>query len=206
MRSPAAAPALGWCSVLGLFADVMLSRPIGLGALGLVLAAEAMRGRAALLPRRAVRAGMAGGGRAASALMLAGDATSCCGWRWCRAPGLGPLLAHLVATALAYPVVVGRARLGAAACAPRAAARRRPAGAARVKPPPNAQAAGPAHHPPGADAARAAGRASSALLGWRMRDLQIEQSEHYRLLAEENRINIRLIPPARGMISTAPAG
>lgn len=35
-------------------------------------------------------------------------------------------------------------------------------------------------------------------LGWRMRDLQILQSERYRMLAEENRINIRLIPPARG--------
>ncbi len=38
------------------------------------------------------------------------------------------------------------------------------------------------------------------VLGWRMADLQVEQSERYRLLAEENRINIRLIPPARGMI------
>ena len=37
-------------------------------------------------------------------------------------------------------------------------------------------------------------------LGWRMRDLQIVQNERYRLLAEENRINIRLIPPARGII------
>ena len=37
-------------------------------------------------------------------------------------------------------------------------------------------------------------------LGWRMRDLQIVQNEHYRLLAEENRINMRLIPPARGII------
>jgi penicillin-binding protein 2 len=39
-----------------------------------------------------------------------------------------------------------------------------------------------------------------ALLGWRARELQIEQNERYRLLAEENRINIRLIPPARGLI------
>jgi len=37
-------------------------------------------------------------------------------------------------------------------------------------------------------------------LGWRMRELQILQNERYRLLAEENRVNIRLIPPARGMI------
>jgi penicillin-binding protein 2 len=38
-------------------------------------------------------------------------------------------------------------------------------------------------------------------LGWRMRDLQIIQNAHYRTLAEENRINIRLIPPARGIIT-----
>ncbi|WP_424932430.1 penicillin-binding protein 2 [Amaricoccus macauensis] len=37
-------------------------------------------------------------------------------------------------------------------------------------------------------------------LGWRMRDLQIVQNAHYHLLAEENRINIRLLPPARGLI------
>ena len=37
-------------------------------------------------------------------------------------------------------------------------------------------------------------------LGWRMRALQIDQGEHYLMLAEENRINIRLIPPARGEI------
>ncbi|WP_299353790.1 penicillin-binding protein 2 [uncultured Shimia sp.] len=38
------------------------------------------------------------------------------------------------------------------------------------------------------------------LLGLRMRQLQVEQADQYRLLAEENRINIRLIPPARGEI------
>jgi penicillin-binding protein 2 len=38
------------------------------------------------------------------------------------------------------------------------------------------------------------------LLGWRMRDLQVEQADEFRLLAEENRINIRLLPPARGLI------
>jgi len=37
-------------------------------------------------------------------------------------------------------------------------------------------------------------------LGWRMRQLQVEQSDQYRLLAEENRINIRLIAPERGQI------
>lgn len=37
-------------------------------------------------------------------------------------------------------------------------------------------------------------------LGWRLRRIQIEENERYRLLAEENRINMRLIPPARGLI------
>ncbi len=38
------------------------------------------------------------------------------------------------------------------------------------------------------------------VLGWRMRQLQIEQSDEFRLLAEENRINIRLLAPNRGLI------
>ncbi|MEO0959608.1 MAG: penicillin-binding protein 2 [Pseudomonadota bacterium] len=37
-------------------------------------------------------------------------------------------------------------------------------------------------------------------LAWRMRQLQIEEAEHYRTLAEENRINLRLIAPARAEI------
>ena len=37
-------------------------------------------------------------------------------------------------------------------------------------------------------------------LVWRMRALQIEAADEYRTLAEENRINVRLIPPARGDI------
>ena len=38
------------------------------------------------------------------------------------------------------------------------------------------------------------------LLGRRMRHLQVDQADQFRLLADENRINIRLIPPARGRI------
>ncbi|SHH32651.1 penicillin-binding protein 2 [Cognatishimia maritima] len=38
------------------------------------------------------------------------------------------------------------------------------------------------------------------LLGLRMRYLQVDQADEFRLLAEENRINIRLIAPARGEI------
>nr|WP_241699784.1 penicillin-binding protein 2 [Tabrizicola sp. SY72] len=39
-----------------------------------------------------------------------------------------------------------------------------------------------------------------AVLGARMRFLGVEQADQFRLLAEENRINIRLIPPNRGLI------
>ena len=38
----------------------------------------------------------------------------------------------------------------------------------------------------------------AGLLGLRMRYMQVEQADQFRLLAEENRINIRLIAPSRG--------
>ncbi|MWD29039.1 penicillin-binding protein 2 [Aquicoccus sp. SCR17] len=38
------------------------------------------------------------------------------------------------------------------------------------------------------------------LLGARMRYMQVDQADEFRLLAEENRVNIRLIPPKRGQI------
>ena len=38
------------------------------------------------------------------------------------------------------------------------------------------------------------------VLGWRLRQLQVEQADEFTLLADENRINIRLIAPARGLI------
>ncbi len=38
------------------------------------------------------------------------------------------------------------------------------------------------------------------ILGWRMHQMQIDRADEYRFLAEENRINMRLIPPARGLI------
>ncbi|KFI26772.1 penicillin-binding protein 2 [Haematobacter massiliensis] len=40
-----------------------------------------------------------------------------------------------------------------------------------------------------------------ALLAGRMRYLQIDQADQYRMLAEENRVSIRLIPPTRGLIA-----
>lgn len=39
-----------------------------------------------------------------------------------------------------------------------------------------------------------------AVLGVRMRYLQVDQADEFKLLAEENRINISLIPPERGLI------
>ncbi|MEM8728799.1 MAG: penicillin-binding protein 2 [Pseudomonadota bacterium] len=42
--------------------------------------------------------------------------------------------------------------------------------------------------------------AFSGALALRMRQLQVEQADQFRLLAEENRINIRLIAPERGEI------
>jgi penicillin-binding protein 2 len=42
--------------------------------------------------------------------------------------------------------------------------------------------------------------AVTATLAYRMRHLQVEEADQFRLLAEDNRINIRLIPPARGVI------
>ena len=39
-----------------------------------------------------------------------------------------------------------------------------------------------------------------AVLGARMRHMQVEQADEFRLLAEDNRISIRLIPPTRGLI------
>jgi len=38
------------------------------------------------------------------------------------------------------------------------------------------------------------------VLGWRLRSMQVEQADQFRLLAEENRINIRLLAPERGLI------
>ncbi len=42
--------------------------------------------------------------------------------------------------------------------------------------------------------------ATVAVLGVRMRYLQVDQADEFKLLAEENRINIRLIPPDRGLV------
>ena len=38
------------------------------------------------------------------------------------------------------------------------------------------------------------------VLAARMRFMQVEQADQFRLLAEENRVNLRLLPPTRGLI------
>lgn len=42
--------------------------------------------------------------------------------------------------------------------------------------------------------------AFAGVLGLRMHHMQVDQADEFRLLAEENRINIHLIPPSRGRI------
>jgi rod shape-determining protein MreD len=103
IRRPAATP-LWAVLALGLFADVMLSRPIGLGALGLLFASEFFRGRAATfhgvpfplewLAAAVVFAAMLAAIQLALMVVAAGP------------PGAGPLARHFVATVLAYPLVV----------------------------------------------------------------------------------------------------
>lgn len=46
----------------------------------------------------------------------------------------------------------------------------------------------------------AAQAAFIGVLGLRMRHMQVNEADKFRMLAEENRINIRLVPPERGMI------
>jgi rod shape-determining protein MreD len=109
IRRPAEAP-LWAVLALGLAADLFLSRPMGLGALGLLLVAEALRGNAGSL-----RAGPF----AAEWLTVAGlaAAVALCGHAalelaFAASPGLGPLLLQAAATGLAYPAVVGLLALG----------------------------------------------------------------------------------------------
>jgi rod shape-determining protein MreD len=116
VRSPAAAPL--WAVVLlGLFGDLMLSRPPGLGALGLMLAAEALRVRAARFRGAPfVLEWMAA--IAAFAAMLAGIDLVLRG-TLAQGAGLAALAAHVVATAIAYPLVVAGLAWGLGLRAPR---------------------------------------------------------------------------------------
>jgi rod shape-determining protein MreD len=89
---------------LGLFADVLLSRPIGLGALALLLVVEGFR-RRALLFNGAPFVLEWGAAVAGFALMLLGMHLAL-ELVFVEPPGLGPSGRHLLATAIAYPLVV----------------------------------------------------------------------------------------------------
>lgn len=109
VRRPAQLP-LGLVVALGLFADLLLSRPLGLGALGLVVVVEAFRRRALLFHGAPFVVEWAAA-VAAFALMLAGVSLAL-GLVFAPTPGVGPSLRHVAATAIAYPLVV----LGLAWC------------------------------------------------------------------------------------------
>lgn len=99
-RHPAAAP-LPLVLTFGLAADVLLGRPLGLGALGLVLATEVLRargrGRGGFIGEWLVVSVLFAAVLAGMAFLLALALTS--------GPGLEPLARHWLATALAYPLI-----------------------------------------------------------------------------------------------------
>ncbi len=103
IRRPARLPF--WAVLLlGLFADVMLARPLGLGALGLLLVSEVFRGRAVLFwsapfPLEWLVAA-AGFAALLAAMHLALTIV------FAAPPGLAASLRYLLATAVAYPFVV----------------------------------------------------------------------------------------------------
>lgn len=109
LRRPFGAP-LAAVLALGLLADVLLMRPLGLGALGLVLAAELLRTRRAQLTGGVFPvewlavAGVFAAMLAATALVLRLAFTD--------APGLGPALGFAASTALAYPVIAAALHWG----------------------------------------------------------------------------------------------
>jgi penicillin-binding protein 2 len=190
IRRPDEAPR--WAILaLGLAGDVMISRPPGIGALGLLLAAEAARSSAARCAR--VPSGRSGSRPSASSARFFSACRPRSGSCFSAAPPGGTCSATPPPTAVAYPAL---AALLVVMLGMRGA--RRPS-----------NAWGASDEAPQGPAPRVTRRGLMLLglqfgvvgaLGWRMRDLQIEQNERFALLAEENRINIRLIPPARGLI------
>lgn len=103
IRRPAGTPL--WAIVtLGLFADLMLSRPVGLGALGLVLVAETFRAQAARFtdvpfPLEWLAAAM-GFVVMLVAMQVALELV------FAEPPAVSSLLRYAVATAIAYPLIV----------------------------------------------------------------------------------------------------
>ena len=104
VRAPRGAPVLVVLA-LGLFADLMLSRPPGLGALGLLAVSELVRGaRGAPRDWAFLREWLFAA--LAFALMI-GAMTLLLALSLAAPPSLGALLWHVVATIVAYPFVAG---------------------------------------------------------------------------------------------------
>ncbi len=118
-RRPASAP-LWAILVVGLAGDALLSRPIGLGALALLLAAEATRANAAWL--------RAGSFLREWAFVAAAFALCLAGMRlgldllFAEGPHVAALTGHWFTTALAYPLAVALVALAAGVRAPGRAA------------------------------------------------------------------------------------
>ena len=116
IRRPASAPL--WIILgLGLFGDIMLSRPIGLGALGLMLATEAMRANAAVFHGSPVVLEWLAA-VLAFALMVAGMEVLL-RLSFADGPGATPLLGYVLSTAVAYPIVAAGLVWGLGLRAPR---------------------------------------------------------------------------------------
>lgn len=109
VRRPAEAP-LWAILALGLAADLFLSRPLGLGALGLLLAAEAMRASAASLSSGLFLVEWASAAMLALAVAL--GAQVALEITFMHGPGLGALLRGAAATALAYPLAAALLAFG----------------------------------------------------------------------------------------------
>lgn len=102
---------------LGLAGDVLLSRPVGLGALALLFAAEAARSSAVAIQSGVFLAEWTTAASLFAAVALAQQAAM--NLVFLDGPGLLPLAAQFVATAAAYPFVAAALALGFGMRAPR---------------------------------------------------------------------------------------
>lgn len=103
IRRPATAPF--WAVLgLGLFADVMMSRPLGLGALGLVLASEWFRLRAARFQAGPFLVEWAAVALAFAAMLAAMQLALAL--VFADGPGFAALVRYAITTAMAYPLIV----------------------------------------------------------------------------------------------------
>ena len=103
IRRPATAPL--WAVLgLGLFADLLMSRPLGLGALGLVLASEWFRARAGRFQSAPFLLEWLALGLAFSVVLAAMQVALTL--VFADGPGLAALARYAVATLLAYPLIV----------------------------------------------------------------------------------------------------